>query len=150
MEIPVTLEKEREFVKKHLKRHGRKGYYFLAFEKKTNDFVGYADLHELHEQYRRAFIGLWVCVGKQGKGFGEEIARALFEFGFSKLRLNRIAYTLNSKNNASECLIKKLGGKFEGILRQFIIKRGKHVDEKVYSILAGEWKKTRAKKGKGK
>jgi len=146
MELPATLEKEMNFVKKHMKRHARKGFYFLAFEKSSGNFVGYADLHEMHEQYRKANIGLWIAVGKQRKGFGEEIVRALFDFGFSKLKLNRIGYALNSKNKASEGLIKKLGGKFEGTLRDFIIKHGKPFDDKVYSILASEWKRKKGKK----
>ena len=149
-DVPVSLEKEAVFVKKHIKRHARKGYYFIVFERKGNSFVGLIDLHGYHEQHRRAEIGLWIQEQKWRNGFGEEMCRAVFDFGFKKLRLNRIEYGVFLGNNASEGLIKKLGGFFEGTYREYFIKKGKKISSSVYSILASEWNSEKAKKGRAK
>ena len=139
-DTPVTLEKEAKYVAERERRFGRKGFYFIAFEKKTKEFAGLVDLHCYHDQYKRAEVGLWVQEGKWRQGFGEEIARAIIDFGFKKLKLNRIEYCTFVGNTASEKLIKKLGGKLEGIRRDYFVKNGKKISDKIYSILAKEWK----------
>ncbi|MDO8647330.1 MAG: GNAT family protein [Candidatus Diapherotrites archaeon] len=136
----TDLKKCRKTVERSMKSFGKSGFAFLAFSK-NSEFVGQVNLHDFSERFRRAAIGIWVTEAVQREGFGRELCVAILDFGFNCLKLNRIEYKIFTKNKVSEKLIQKIGGKFEGISRKSICKYGKFFDEKIYSILASEWKR---------
>lgn len=139
-DTPLSLKKEKDFVEKSVKNFGKRGFYFFVLLKKGKKFIGLIDLRDYSKEHKRANIGLWVARKHWRKGFGEEMVKAILKFGFEKLKLNRIGYNVYEGNNASETLIRKLGGKFEGIKREYLTKKGRRINEKLFSILASEWK----------
>jgi ribosomal-protein-alanine N-acetyltransferase len=69
-----------------------------------------------------------------------EAVNRVIEFGFNKMRLNRIAAKCMLSNTASERVMQKCGMKHEGIMRGGLFAKGKFVDLKMYSILKKDWK----------
>jgi ribosomal-protein-alanine N-acetyltransferase len=94
----------------------------------------------VEESHKRAELGYWVGVPYWGKGYATEAAREVIRHGFEDLKLNRICAGVFGGNAASEQVLRKLGMKHEGTLREHFVKWGKFVDDECYAILASEWR----------
>jgi [ribosomal protein S5]-alanine N-acetyltransferase len=93
----------------------------------------------LESEQQRAELGYWIGVPYWGNGYATEAARAMLAYGFETLKLHRIVATCMAHNSASSKILKKLGMRFEGCLRQHQYKWGQFVDLECYGILRGEW-----------
>jgi len=77
-----------------------------------------------------------------GKGIMTEAAKAVIDFGFSKLGLEVIAACTGPQNARSQRVIEKCGFVYEGTERRtFKIYDGTIRDSKCYSLLREEWEK---------
>jgi [ribosomal protein S5]-alanine N-acetyltransferase len=86
----------------------------------------------------RAEIGYWIGVPYWGRGFATEAARAVIEYGFERLRLNRIFGEHFTRNAPSGRVLQKAGMRHEGTLRQAHKKWGEYLDTELYAILRGD------------
>jgi len=92
----------------------------------------------LEHDHNRAELGYWIGVPYWGNGYATEAARAVVRYGFEVLKLHRIQASHFSNNPASGALLRKIGMKHEGTLRQHILKWGQRLDLEVYAILGSE------------
>jgi RimJ/RimL family protein N-acetyltransferase len=104
----------------------------------SGSLVGVCGLTDIDQLARRAEFSLYVDPERQGQGVGKKALQQLFTHGFQSLGLNLIWGETFDGNPAAH-LFEKLGMKLEGVRRAFYFKRGKHIDAKLYSILASEW-----------
>lgn len=74
------------------------------------------------------------------KGFATEAARALLQWAFATLNLNRVQTETDTRNTASSCVLEKLGFLREGTLREDCIVDGEVSDTWVYGLLRRDWK----------
>ncbi|QTA82731.1 GNAT domain-containing protein [Desulfonema limicola] len=85
-----------------------------------------------------AEMGYWVGIEYWGNGYCTEATKKVLEYGFDTQNLNRIfAYHFGS-NPASGRVMKKIGMKYEGCLRQAIKKWGKFEDSVLYGVLKSD------------
>ena len=104
----------------------------------SSAFIGGIGLHPYPQHYR-AELGYWIGVPYWGRGYATEAARAVVKYGFEKAQLNRIFAGHFKHNPASGKVLQKIGMKYEGCMRQNILKWGEFVDVEVYSILKQEF-----------
>jgi len=137
----VTMKKEMEFVRKAVK-DWKKGEELVwgVEHRKSKQIIGTCALH-LRKRDNWASFGLWISKDFQGKGYGKEMTTLAMDYGFNKLRLNRIQYEVFAPNKGSIALIESLGGKREGKRRQAVKMGNKYSDDFIYSILRKEWKR---------
>ena len=88
---------------------------------------------------RSADLGYWIGVPHWGRGYCTEAARAVLDFAFDALVLNRVTAYHFSRNPASGRVMQKLGMLHEGRLRQHVRKWEDFEDIEVYGILRQEW-----------
>lgn len=88
----------------------------------------------------RANIGYDLRSEFWNRGIISEALKAVVEFGFSKLQINRIEAEVMQGNIASERVLEKLGFTKEGILRDWMYWNEKHYDMTMYSLLRAEHK----------
>ena len=93
----------------------------------------------IESKYSRAEMGYWVGVPFWGQGICTEPARGLLQFGFGTLNLNRIHAHHFARNPASGAVLRKLGMKHEGHLRQHIRKNDTFEDLVCYGLLRSEF-----------
>ena len=86
-----------------------------------------------------AELGYWIGVPYWGRGYATEAAREVVKYGFEKVQLNRIFAAHFKHNPASGKVLQKIGMKYEGCMRQNILKWGDFIDVEVYSILRQEF-----------
>jgi RimJ/RimL family protein N-acetyltransferase len=120
-----------------------KDEYPFAIELKLEKrIIGGIALHEIDSSSKRAEIGYWVGEKYWRKGIVSEAAEALLNFSFNKLKLNRVYAFVATQNIASNRLAKKLGFKYEGMLRKHSMSSlGKINDLYVYGLLKKDFKK---------
>jgi ribosomal-protein-serine acetyltransferase len=92
---------------------------------------------------RKTSIGYWLSEDFQGKGIMTDCVRALVNYGFEHLNLNRIVIRAAARNTKSRAIPERLGFKEEGILRQSEWLYDHFVDLVMYSLLREEWSEKR-------
>jgi len=98
--------------------------------------VGGIGLHHLDALHQRAELGYWVGARFRRQGYAAEAARAVCALGFRRLGLHRIEARVFPGNAASVGVLRSVGFRREGRLRQSIAKDGRHLDELVFAKLA--------------
>ena len=87
----------------------------------------------------------WIGTPYWGNGYATEAAKALIDYCFRDLNLNRVAASYFGSNLASRRVMEKAGMTYEGILRQAIIREIPALNHRVVhdlgycSILRDEW-----------
>ena len=108
--------------------------------KDDNRLIGLAGLKDIN--YINQSAEFYMIIGDRsmyGKGYGTEASRLIFRYGFMELNLNRIQ-TLDMEENVGGWRAdEKAGMKFEGRLREAILRFGRYHDLRVYSILRSEY-----------
>ena len=99
----------------------------------------------IDSRFDRAEIGYWIGKPYWGQGYCTEAGRAMRDWGFSELGLNRIYATHFKRNPASGRVMQNLGMKREGELRQHVKRWDRYEDMVVCGILRDEWVACRAK-----
>lgn len=88
---------------------------------------------------KRAEIGYWIGAEHQGKGIVTKCCRALTEYGFQKLDINRITILMAEENKKSKAIPERLGYKYEGTLREYAFVKDQFLNMRLYSFLKREW-----------
>ncbi|NGX38001.1 MAG: hypothetical protein K1000chlam2_01170 [Chlamydiae bacterium] len=89
--------------------------FFNVFEKETGFFVGRAGLFHLAFQHDNPEVEMGFILNEQfwGKGYGTEIAKALFEWGAENLEVDHILAVTYKENTASRNVLEKIGMQFD-------------------------------------
>lgn len=103
------------------------------------NIVGRIGLHHINYTNRIAEIGYWLADGWQGKGIMFKSCKALINYCFKEMGLNRIEIKCGTGNYKSRAIAQKLQFKQEGILRQAELLNGKFIDLHLYAMLKDEW-----------
>ncbi len=113
---------------------------FAIFRKEDDVLVGAITLKDIDKKLKSAGIGYSLHRKYRNKGYMTEAAKRVLQYGFKTLNLNRIEIRCAKGNKASKKVIKKLGAKKEGVLRDECLVNGKFHDHIVHSILRKEYK----------
>jgi RimJ/RimL family protein N-acetyltransferase len=89
-------------------------------------------------EHSRAELGYWIGVPYWGQGIATEAARAMVDYGFETLKLNRIFAGYVSTNLASARVLKKIGMRYEGCQRGHSVKWGEFLDIELYGMLVSD------------
>ena len=114
------------------------GQEFAVELRETGELVGGISIVP-DEQNRRASLGYWCAIGHWGRGYATEAVRAIIDYGFRDLDLNRIHAECRSDNPASARVLAKVGMTQEGRLREHSFRLGRVADKLQFGILRSEW-----------
>ena len=88
----------------------------------------------------QAELGYWIGKPYWGFGYCTEAARALLNFAFETLDLERVHCSHFSRNPASGAVMKKLGMNHEGTRIKHLSKWGILEDQEIYGVVKADWK----------
>lgn len=112
--------------------------YYLAMTRADDDsLIGFCRLALSGVQ--AAKLGYAVAADHWGQGFATDAVSIMLEFAFSTLDLHRVTAAIGPDNHASQAVMKRLGFKQEGVLRDHVFTNGAWRDSILYSILKQEW-----------
>jgi RimJ/RimL family protein N-acetyltransferase len=89
---------------------------------------------EILRKHERAELGYWIGKPYWGNGYCTEAARAVVNYAFETLRLNRVEAWHFANNEASGRVMRNIGMKYEGRQVQKIKKWGRFEDIIVYGL----------------
>ena len=135
-----SLEDTRAFIAKSLIQYANnKGFPTgIWFKGALAGVIGY---NTIDCSVRTASIGYWIGASFQGQGLVTGACRALIDYAFNGLGLNRVEIRCATGNKKSQAIPERLGFKQEGTVRQAEWLYDHFVDHAVYGVLASEWQR---------
>ncbi|MEL5992107.1 GNAT family N-acetyltransferase [Microbacterium phosphatis] len=109
------------------------------------DESGVAGMVGLHRiKAGAAELGYWLAQRARGRGYMHEAARAVVDFAFGPLRLERLEWHAVVGNTASAAVAQRLGFRLEGVRRRGLAGHGPRVDGWIAGLLADDPRTTTA------
>ena len=147
--VPYPPEVAEEFVRTRRELWSKdEAYVFGIIEKSGGRFAGCMGLHLFHDHFR-AEVGYWIGLPYWGRGLATAALRLLIQFGFERLKLNRIEAGHFEHNIASGRVMQKANMRFEGVRRQAFWHRDRFKDAHWHAILREDYLKQLASKKEG-
>ncbi|MBT2757537.1 GNAT family N-acetyltransferase [Mesobacillus foraminis] len=138
LDTTTKIEDTEEYIKMSLKG--------IAENRSLNTVIlykgshaGVAGFNEINWSNKTAYIGYWLGEQYQGNGIMTEVAKALTDYAFNELHLNKVEIRAAVENKKSRSVPERLGFIKEGCIRQAEWLYDHYVDHVIYGILAGEW-----------
>lgn len=104
--------------------------------------IGEVSINLLPKARSKGEIGWSLHPKYQGHGYATEAAKVLLTYGFEHRKLHRITSICDTRNTASFRLMKRLGMRREGHLKQSQFLKDQWQDEYIYALLRKEWLST--------
>jgi len=137
-----------QFIEDSLRRFAnRQGFW--AGLRLRNELVGVLGINNVNDWTRSAEVDYALGPGFRGKGLMTQAVRAMLDYGFGELHLNRIEIRADKENTKSCTIALRLGFRKEGTLRENIFYGDRLGDQVVHSLLASEWQALSANKDNG-
>ena len=137
---PIGLALEERWFEGMLDAHGRDRWFFVICRLEDDRPVGSIDLHALDLQNGGAGLGIFIGdPADTSQGYGSDAIRALLDFGFGELRLERIWLDVYADNARAIHVYERIGFVHEGTFRRALFRHGAYVDDHRMAILRSEW-----------
>jgi RimJ/RimL family protein N-acetyltransferase len=137
---PFSEAMEEEWFKRVVEGQGEKHYHFVICLVGDGRPIGTTDLRDLDFENGVAAFG--ISIGEKdewNKGYGTDALRAICDFGFGQLRLERIWLDVYEPNARARRSYEKAGFTLEGTLRHGHFADGEFVDVMRMALLRDEW-----------
>jgi RimJ/RimL family protein N-acetyltransferase len=137
---PFSKAMEERWFESMLEEQGKKSYHFVICLLADDRAIGTAGFH--HVNYEDGHASFGISIGERAewdKGYGTDALRAICDFGFGQLRLERIELDVYEPNKRAQRSYAKAGFVTEGTLRHSHFSDGKHHNVLRMSLLREEW-----------
>ncbi|MBN1139696.1 MAG: GNAT family N-acetyltransferase [Anaerolineae bacterium] len=138
--VPATAEGVSEYIdlQNAYQPFEQNKVFELAIERKADGgVIGFLGM--VRQDPEQAEIGWALGEAYRGQGYATEAARALVDYGFHTLGLQRIYADTSPDNLASWSVMERLGMRCETPLRGEPHEPGESPDKVIYRVLADEW-----------
>ncbi|MED1205766.1 GNAT family N-acetyltransferase [Heyndrickxia acidicola] len=116
----------------------QKTVFFGIEYKENHKLIGTINFVSWNQKHQKAEIAYILSKLYWRKGIITEAIKAIIQFGFTTMNLERIEARCIEDNLGSEGVMKKAGMFYEGTLRNSMFTKGKYRNLKLYSILKDE------------
>lgn len=140
--LPLKNEQEAQksfdwFQKRFIDKLGIRWGIALKGQQEIIGTVGFNNFTKQH----RANIGYDLQTEHWNNGYITEALKAVINFGFNKLEINRIEAEVMQGNKISESVLTKLNFKNEGVLREWMFWNDNHYDMTMFSLLKVDYER---------
>ena len=144
---PMSLAAVQARIERLAKDQGDYLYNFVICLLADERPIGEVMLADVDRRNGSAEVGIFIGEPEEwGKGYGTEALRALVDFGFGELRLERIGLEVDPDNQRAIRSYEKCGFVREGVRRAARHHRGRMMDALVMSIIRPDWEKLERKR----
>jgi RimJ/RimL family protein N-acetyltransferase len=137
---PFSRAMEEKWFESMLEQQGKRQYHFVICLLADDRPIGTAGFHHVNQEDGNAAFG--ISIGEKdewSKGYGTDALRAICDFGFGQLRLERIELDVYEPNRRAQRSYEKAGFVTEGTLRHAHFSDGRYHNLLRMSLLRGEW-----------
>ncbi|MCD2425801.1 GNAT family N-acetyltransferase [Niabella pedocola] len=116
-------------------------YAFSIYSKPEQCYAGTTAFLNISNEDDRLEIGAtWIGNRFHGTGLNRQCKYLLLQYAFDVLQAHRVEFKTDERNLRSRRAIEKIGGRFEGVLREHtVMYDGYRRNTCCYSILKSEW-----------
>lgn len=135
-----SIHQTRDYIRYLIRqyRSGAPSSFAIAL-RDTGKVIGTIGFMWVQTENRSAEVGYSLSRAYWNQGYMSEALKAVIEFGFLKLNLNRIEAQHECDNPASGRVMAHAGMTHEGTLRQRLYNKGRFVDVDLYAILRSDF-----------
>lgn len=126
------------FIRSTLDQRARNDGYQCAI-RVDGAIVGIVGHHGIDWPNRLTSLGYWLSADHQGRGIVTRCCRAMIDFAFEELDLNRVEISAAVENRASLAVIERLGLVSEGVRREAEWVHDRFLDLRCHAILRRDW-----------
>lgn len=140
MRAPMGRAAEERWFDSMLERQGKRDHHFVICLLEDGRAIGTLGLHEVDQEAGSAAFG--IAIGEKAErdhGYGTDALKAICDFGFGELRLERIWLDVYAPNLRAQRSYEKAGFNREGTMRRALFKRGEFADVHRMALLRDEW-----------
>lgn len=134
------LAVEKEKYNKGYSTFNRTFLYFFLIDKESKKLIGWCGYHTWYVDHFRAEIG-YQMIDKnfREKGLMREAIKAVIDYGFNEMKLNRVEAMVAEYNTTSLKLLERLNFKQEGCLKKHYLVNDKYEDSLVFGLLKEDY-----------
>ena len=123
---------------------GGRAFHFAMTLLSGQFLIGSISLRDIEREHSQAELSFWVGKPWWGRGYAKEAGAAVVGFGFDDVDLNRIYAHHMIRNPAAGAVMRALGMRREGLLRERVRKWGVFEDVALCAVLRRDWEACRA------
>ena len=137
MPYPYTEQDGKNFISAMLSADENETFAFaITVDNKVIGSIGMFQQNNIHRQ--TAELGYFIAEEYWGKGIMTEAVRQICKYVFNESDVIRIYADSFAQNRVSCRALEKAGFQYEGTMRSNVVKNGKVIDMKMYSLLKQE------------
>lgn len=127
------------FLKFLIKKYKKGEYFDYGIElKDEKKLIGTCGFVNIDTDNRKAEIGYVLNPSYQGNGYAIEAVKAVIDYAYNVLNLNRVEARVMEGNTSSVKLLEKIGMTFEGMGREELFVKGAFVNVLHFALIKGK------------
>jgi ribosomal-protein-alanine N-acetyltransferase len=111
--------------------------------KGSDELIGSTGVYKWDKKTAQVETGYDLDPKYWGQGIMTEAMTAVAQHAFEVMKVNRIEALVSPRNKGSLGLVRRLGFRKEGTLREHDLYNGKFTDDFLFSLLKGDWRQRR-------
>ncbi len=136
------IEKYKEKAERWSSNYESGSYFHWVIEwKETGELIGTINWGNVEESCHMSDTCYMLAPKFWNKGIMTEVLKAILDYAFDEIELNRVQAEVFAGNNASSAVLKKCGMTLEGGARQKYYKNKKYIDTALWAIVASDRKR---------
>ena len=101
--------------------------------------IGTCGFHNLNREAHRGELGFDLSGEFQGRGYMRRILETALDYGFNIMRFKRVEVFIDVDNERASALLRRLGFKPDGVMRDYAMTSDGLLDQSCFSLLKREW-----------
>ena len=138
IEFVRSVDDERHIVEQWIYEMQLKSAIHLCVTQDSK-IAGLVGTHQIDWLNQRTSVGYWMGTAYIGQHFTTEATAVLLNFLFENLKLHRVFIQAATENEPSNRVIKRLGFKWEGLLRENERIRDNFFDHNIYGMTRSDF-----------
>src|SRR5690625_1691181 len=139
VDLTESVDDTREYVDGTVRKNAT-GESFVVVIMVDEQIAGLVGFNPISVANKQAEIGYWLGAPFVRKGVMSKAVRAVIDYGFGELGLNRVELRAATRNQASRGVAEKLNFVNEGTVREAEWVNDRFVDHVIYGMLKRDWK----------
>ncbi len=108
--------------------------------KGSDELIGSAGFYKWDKKTSQVETGYDLDPKYTGQGMMTEAMSAMIQYAFGVMKVNRIEALVSPRNKGSLGLVRRLGFRKEGTLREHDFYKGRFVDDFLFALLKSDWR----------
>jgi len=123
---------------KRLRSKAHIGYWVCT---EDGELAGVININEIvRGRFCSGYLGYYAFVPHNGRGYMKRGLCAVLSEVFGRHRLHRVEANIQPDNEASRCLVQRLGFRLEGFSPRYLKIAGRWCDHERWALTAEEWR----------